>query len=159
MARKNSPQNRNEPEVEMLADRLHSTAIHLLRLVRVQDARSGVGPAQLSALSVIVFGGPLSLNDLAKAEQVRPPTMSRIVDGLEAAGLARRSANPADRRAIIIEATPKGTSILQKGRSLRVQLLASHLDRLSAGELAEIGRALTAIQKAIVSKAIVSKRE
>ena len=70
-------------EIENLADRLHSTAIHLLRLVRVQDAATGIAPARLSALSVLVFGGPMSLNQLAQAEQVRPPTMSRIVDALE----------------------------------------------------------------------------
>jgi DNA-binding MarR family transcriptional regulator len=149
MPRRTTLRKRNEPEVEMLADRLHSTAIHLLRLVRVQDARSGVGPAQLSALSVIVFVGPLSLNELARAEQVRPPTMSRIVDGLEAGGLARRSANPADRRAIVIEATQKGTSILQKGRKLRVQFLASHLESLSATEREYVAKAVVALQKAL----------
>jgi DNA-binding MarR family transcriptional regulator len=140
----------NQSDIEALSDRLHSTAIHLLRLVRVQDARSGIGPAQLSALSVIVFGGPASLKDLARAEQVRPPTMSRIVDGLEAAGLARRRIHPDDRRAIIIEATEKGTGILQKGRKRRVAFLARHLDRLSAAELNEIRRALYAIHNAIV---------
>ena len=82
---------RKASTTEDLADRLHSAAIHLLRLVRVQDAATGVAPARLSALSVIVFGGPVSLNDLARAEQVRPPTMSRIVDALEAEGLARRT--------------------------------------------------------------------
>ena len=136
-------------EIEALADRLHSTAIHLLRLVRVQDARTGVGPAQLSALSVIVFGGPASLKDLARAEQVRPPTMSRIVDGLEAAGLARRRAHPDDRRAVMIEATEKGIGILQKGRKLRVQFLASHLAALSSAERAHIERAVLALQKAM----------
>lgn len=138
-----------EPEVEALADRLHSTAIHLLRLVRVQDARTGIGPAQLSALSVIVFGGPASLNDLARAEQVRPPTMSRIVDGLEATGLAKRRANPKDRRAVRIEATEKGTGILQKGRKLRVQFLASHLSGLTVAEREQIARALVALQKVL----------
>src|SRR5215813_15573104 len=101
---------------EDLADQLHSAAIHLLRLVRVQDTASGLGPARLSALSVIVFGGPASLNHLARAEQVRPPTMSRIVDALEAEGLARRRANPQDRRAVLIAATEKGIKILQEGR-------------------------------------------
>jgi DNA-binding MarR family transcriptional regulator len=92
---------RNElTSAEALADRLHSTVIHLLRLVRVQDAATRVAPARLSALSVIVFGGPVSLNDLARAEQVRPPRMSRIVDALEAEGLAQRNVNPADRRAV-----------------------------------------------------------
>src|SRR4249920_3993420 len=61
-----------------LADQLHSAAIHLLRRLRVRDRESGVGPAQLSALSVLVLGGgPRSLGELAEAEQVRPPTMSR----------------------------------------------------------------------------------
>src|SRR5512147_1233653 len=97
---------------EALADRLHSAAIHLMRLVRVQDAAAGIGPAQLSALSVLVFGGPLSLNQLARAEQVKPPTMSRIVDALEKAGLARRRENPSDRRAVVLESTEKGASLL-----------------------------------------------
>src|SRR5215475_2178440 len=66
-----------------IGDRLHSAAIHLLRRLRVRDLESGVGPAQLSALSVLVFGGPRSLGELANAEQVRAPTMSRIVNGLE----------------------------------------------------------------------------
>src|SRR5260221_9068413 len=134
---------------EDLADRLHSTAIHLLRLVRVEDAATGIGPARLSALSVIVFGGPMSLNDLARAEQVRPPTMSRIVDALEAAGLARRRTNQRDRRAVVIEATEKGAQILKQGRKRRVKFLASYLRRLSAAERKEIDRAVTAIQKAM----------
>jgi len=134
---------------EDLADRLHSTAIHLLRLVRVEDAATGIGPARLSALSVIVFGGPVSLNDLARAEQVRPPTMSRIVDALEAAGLARRRTNQRDRRAVVIEATEKGAQILKQGRKRRVKFLASYLRRLSAAERKEIDRAVQAIQKAM----------
>src|SRR5215467_3653638 len=69
-------------ELEAIADRLHSTAIHLLRRVRKQDVATGEGPARLSALSVLVFGGPKTLKELAAAEQVKPPTMSRIVAGL-----------------------------------------------------------------------------
>src|SRR5258708_38447626 len=79
-------------KTEELADHLHSTAIRLLRLVRVQDAASGISPARLSALSVIVFGGPVSLNDLARAEPVRPPTASRIGGALATEGLARHHA-------------------------------------------------------------------
>jgi DNA-binding MarR family transcriptional regulator len=137
---------------EDLADRLHSAAIHLLRLVRGQDAATGIGPARLSALSVIVFGGPVSLNDLARAEQVRPPTMSRIVDALEAEGLARRRTNQQDRRAVQIQATEKGAQILQQGRRRRVKLLAAHLSRLSPTERKDIGRALEAIQNALRQK-------
>ncbi len=140
------------PTLEELADRLHSTAIHLLRLVRGQDTASSIGPAQLSALSVIVFGGPISLNNLANAEQVRPPTMSRIVDALETGGLARRRANQQDRRAVLIEATEKGAQILKQGRKRRVRFLAAQLRELNAAELKAIAGAVQAIQKAMKRK-------
>jgi DNA-binding MarR family transcriptional regulator len=117
--------------------------------VRVEDAASGIGPARLSALSVVVFGGPISLNDLARAEQVRPPTMSRIVDALERAGLARKTVNEKDRRAVVIEATSKGAHVLQQGRRRRVRALAKSLSRLKGAERAEIERAVQAIQKAL----------
>jgi DNA-binding MarR family transcriptional regulator len=136
--------------IEELADRLHSMSIHLLRLVRAQDAVAGIGPARLSALSVIVFGGPVSLNDLARAEQVRPPTMSRIVDALEAEGLARRRTNQSDRRALLIEATPRGATMLKQGRKRRVKFLAAHLRRLSGAELKQIEAAVRAVQKAMM---------
>src|SRR3989442_10511210 len=96
------------------ADRLHSAAIHLLRRLRVRDRESGVGPAQLSALSVLVFGGPRSLGELADAEQVRPPTMSRIVAGLERAGLVKRRKTE-DGRRVRLEASARGKKILQEG--------------------------------------------
>jgi len=134
-------------KIEDLADRLHSTAIHLLRRVRVEDAATGIAPARLSALSVLVFGGAMSLNDLARAEQVRPPTMSRIVDALESEGLARRTVNPQDRRAVVIEATEKGTAILWQGRKRRVKFLAKRLSHLSEAERRQIESAVQAIQK------------
>lgn len=137
------------PKAEELADQLHSTAIHLLRQVRAVDAATGIAPARLSALSVLVFGGPISLNGLAKAEQVRPPTMSRVVDALEAEGLARRRTNDRDRRAVVIEATEKGTAILWQGRKRRVKFLAKRLEHLSRAELQQIDYAVKAIQKAM----------
>jgi len=139
-----TPGNRQE-----IADRLHSAAIHLLRRVRVQDAASGISPARLSALSVIVFAGPVSLQDLARAEQVRPPTMSRIVDALQAAGLARRNVNAQDRRAVLIEATPRGAAMLKAGRRRRVKFLAAQLARLSAAQLAELDHSLRALQEVL----------
>jgi len=136
-------------KIEELADRLHSTAIHLLRQVRVQDAATGLAPARLSALSVLVFGGAMSLNELARAEQVRPPTMSRIVDALESEDLVRRTVNEQDRRAVVLEATEKGTAILWQGRKRRVKFLAGHLSSLSTEERKKIEDAIKAIQKAM----------
>ena len=134
-------------ETEDLADRLHSAAIRLLRLLRVEDATTAIAPARLSALSVIVFAGPLSLRALARAEQVRPPTMSRIVDALEAAGLAHRQVDPRDRRAVLIAVSEKGAAVLKQARRRRVKLLASYLSRLEDSELSAIHHALHAIQK------------
>ena len=136
-------------KVEDLADRLHSTAIHLLRQVRAEDAATGIAPARLSALSVLVFGGAMSLNDLARAEQVRPPTMSRIIDALESESLVRRTVNPHDRRAVVIEATEKGTAILWQGRKRRVKFLAKRLSRLTEAERKQIESAVPSIQKAM----------
>ena len=141
-----------KPSTEEIADQLHSVAIRLLRLVRVQDSASGIAPARLSALSVIVFGGPVSLRDLAKAEQVRPPTMSRIVDALEAQGLARRRIDQRDRRGVLIAATKKGTALLMKGRQRRVKFLASYLSSLDRVELAHIGNAIRGIRKVLESR-------
>lgn len=130
------------------ADRLHSAAIHLLRRLRVRDRESGVGPAQLSALSVLVFGGARSLGELADAEQVRPPTMSRIVAGLERAGLVRRHATE-DGRRVRLEASPKGTRILQEGRKRRVESLAKALGTLSKDDQQRLAELTELLQQVI----------
>ena len=131
-----------------IADRLHSAAIHLLRRLRVRDRESGIGPAQLSALSVLVFGGPRSLGELADAEQVRPPTMSHIVAGLERAGLVRRRATE-DARRVRLEATAKGTKILQAGRKRRVESLAQAVSALPEKELQQLGEFTAVLQQVI----------
>ncbi len=136
-------------EAYRVADLLHSAAIQLLRTVRARDQSTGIGPAQLSALSVLVFGGSRSLKELAQAEQVRPPTMSRIVTGLVKAGLVRRKATD-DRRRLRLEATAKGTKILQEGRQRRVELLAQSLELLSTKQLQEATSLAQFVQMLIV---------
>src|SRR6266849_4953885 len=131
-----------------IADRLHSAAIHLLRRLRVRDRESGVGPAQLSALSVLVFGGPRSLGELADAEQVRPPTMSRIVAGLERAGLVKRRKTE-DGRRVRLEASARGTKILQEGRKRRVESLAKALYLLSERQQKQLAELVELLQRVI----------
>ena len=97
-----------QPASIELADRLHSAAIHVLRRVAREDTASGLGGPALSALSVIVFGGPITLGKLAEAERVRPPTMTRTVQGLEAGGLVRREQDVNDKRIVHVHATPTG---------------------------------------------------
>ncbi len=125
----------------VVADRLHSAAIHLLRRVRKADTASGVGPAQLSALSVLVFGGARTLGELARAEQVRPPTMTRIVAGLQRTGLVRCERDANDRRVVRVCATSKGVQVMQAGRRRRIELLAARLRRLTPRSRALLGRA------------------
>jgi DNA-binding MarR family transcriptional regulator len=140
-----SPTPRNpmsaKADLERLSRTLHSAALHLLRDLRTQDSASGIGPAQLSALSVIVFGGPRSLHELAHAEQVQPPTMSKIVDALVQQGLARREVNTSDRRSITIFPTPKGTQLMKEGRDRREKRLIEMLRRLGQDEIRDLQRA------------------
>jgi DNA-binding MarR family transcriptional regulator len=132
-----------------LADRLHSAAIHLLRRVRRQDAALGEGPARLSALSVLVFGGPTTLGGLANAEQVKPPTMSRIVAGLARSRLVVVTTDPGDARRMHIRATGEGRKLLLKGRQLRVESFAAQLQRLGQGDLAKLEDGVAVLRKVL----------
>lgn len=136
-----------EPDVLVVADRLHSAAIHLLRRLRRQDVATGEGPARLSALSVLVFGGPKTLGELAAAEQVKPPTMSRIVAGLIRSRLAEIRTDPKDRRCKHIRPTAKGKKLLHKGRDLRITYLASHLENLAPPELSQLAVAVEILNR------------
>ncbi len=137
--------------LEEVSRKLHSAALHLMRYVRTQDTALGVGPSQLSALSVVVFGGPRSLNELAKAEQVRPPTMSRIVDALVKGGLVKREVNKSDRRAITITPTGKGTRLMHEGKSRREKQLITLLKNLEPSDLEHVDRASEILTKALRS--------
>jgi DNA-binding MarR family transcriptional regulator len=128
------------------ADRLHSAAIHLLRRVRQQDASAGIGPAQLSALSVLVFAGPKTLGELAAAEQIKPPTMSRIVAGLKRSRLAEITHDRHDARRLCIRATAKGARLLQQGRQRRIAYLAAHLDSLTSREVSQLDAAARTLE-------------
>src|SRR5260370_36905965 len=129
------------------ADQLASAAILLLRRVRKQVAASGIGPAQLSALSVLVFAGPQTLGSLAAAEQIKPPTMSRIVAALKRGRLVDITRDTHDARRMHIRATPRGTRLLQQGRRRRIEYLAAHLDSLTSKELAQLGAAAEILEK------------
>ena len=115
-----------------IADGVHAAAIRLLRRLRRTDSASGLSGPKSSALSVLVFGGPQTLKDLAAAEQVRAPTMSRLVAELEATGLATKKEDEVDRRGVRIAATAKGKALLEAGRERRLQVLTSQIEALSS---------------------------
>lgn len=125
-----------------VADRLHSVVIHMLRALRTEDESSGLSPARLSALSVVVFGGPIRLSALAAAEGVQPPTMSRLAGALEDDGLIARSADPEDGRSMLLKATDAGRDLLLAARSRRLDRLVETLADLDDSSWLDLERSV-----------------
>jgi DNA-binding MarR family transcriptional regulator len=134
-------------DVNPVADRLHSAAIHLLRRLRRQDDAMGLTPARASALSIMVFGGPVTIGSLAKAEQVSAPTVTRLIVGMERDGLVRRDADERDGRVVWLHPTAKGTKLLHGGRRRRVAALATELAALSAADRETLAAAADIIER------------
>lgn len=135
--------------VHRAADRIHAQAIRLLRRLRREDAATGLSPARASALSVLVFGGPSSLGELAAAEQVTAPTMSRVVTALVADGLVAREGDPDDRRAVRLRATARGVRLLQQGRERRLRAFAALLSGLDDAELDTLARSADLLERVL----------
>src|ERR1700741_4010558 len=129
------------PSARVVADRLHSAAIHLLRRLRVEDKAMGLTAPRASALSVLVFRGPITMSALAEAEQVRRPTITRLIDGLERRGLVGRVNDPAGGRVQLVAATAAGKRLLQKGRARRVARLTQGVAQLSEDDQQVLARA------------------
>ena len=134
---------------ERTADRLHSAAIHLLRRLRREDARTGLSAPRLSALSVVVFSGPLTLGELANAEQVRPPTMTRLVSALEEEGLVTREPDASDGRLTRIRPTARGRTLLMRGRARRVAALSAEVRALTDADRVVVERAVEILEGVI----------
>lgn len=132
-----------------LAARLASLSTILQRDLGRADAGDGLTRARLSALSLLVLGGPRTLGDLAAAEHVRPPTMTRLIHAMEADGLVVREPHPTDGRSIIIRATAGGEGLLGHGRAQQIASLAGAIadlddvDRVRLADAADLlGRVL-----------------
>ena len=132
-----------------LADRWHSLAIHLLRRLRREDTATSLTGPRLSALSVIVFGGPVTFGELAAAEQVKPPTMTRLVSALEDAGLVRRESDKNDKRIVRLRATTKGEQLLHAGRARRVKSLAEPIAELTAADRITLTKAADILARVV----------
>jgi DNA-binding MarR family transcriptional regulator len=135
-----------------IADRLHSAAIHLLRRLRKQDDAMGLTPARASALSIMVFGGPVTIGSLARAEQVSAPTVTRLILGMERDGLVRREDDARDGRVVWLHPTAKGTRLLHDGRRRRVATLAQELAALSASERDTLAAAADIIERMLAGE-------
>ncbi len=136
-----------------LADRLHSASIHVLRYLRTEDDALGLSAPKLSALSVLVFRGPLTMGELARAEQVTPATISRLVSELERLGLVSRVTDRADARVRRVSPTPQGVALLKEGRRRRVARLATAVHALGADERATLERAADLLEEMVSARA------
>jgi DNA-binding MarR family transcriptional regulator len=118
-----------------LAARLRLAVTRLARKLR-QEAEPGITPSMLAALSSLDRHGDLTMRDLCTAEQVQPPTMTRIVAALVDAGLVTRTPDPSDGRVAWVRLTPAGAKLLDRSRRRKEAYLARALGRLDAREIA-----------------------
>jgi len=131
-----------------LASQLRFAVMRLSRRLR-QHAPDDITPSQLSALSVIVRDNRLTLSQLAEAERVQPPTVTRVVDLLEQKGLATRVPSEQDRRVAFVEPTAEGRALVETIRRRRDAYLAGRLRTFSPGERALLERAAGLLERLI----------
>jgi DNA-binding MarR family transcriptional regulator len=137
--------------VDAVADALHTAAIHLLRRLRMLDEALGTSAPRFSALSVLIAAGPLRIGELARAEQVEAPTMTRLIDGLARDGYVERTDDPDDARAIVVRPTDAGVHALTEERLRRVEAFAAFVGSLPARELAVLGRGVDVLERALAA--------
>ena len=140
------PAGLTDDETTRTANLLHSAALRLIRRARADDTGMDLDSPRASALSVIVFGGPLPVSRLAKLEQVSPPAITKTVTALEAAGLVRRRQSAEDRRVVLVEATAAGRVLLERGRAARVRAVARLISDLSERDRRTLLRAAELIR-------------
>jgi len=132
-----------------VANALNTTSVRALRAARTDDRLTGLTPERLSILSVLVYGGPSTMSALARAEQVSPPAITRIVGALQSEGLVRRATAPHDRRQTVVTVTAAGRHRLERGRRARVERLASALCELDADELRRVADGLALVRRVL----------
>jgi DNA-binding MarR family transcriptional regulator len=135
-------------DADEMTSRLRMVVARLSRRLR-QEANEGATPSQLAALATVERHGPITLGDLAGHERVRPPTMTRIVAGLEETALVRRDIDPTDRRVARVTITSEGSRLLARSRTRKDAFLASLLDELSTEEIAIVEAAIPILERLI----------
>ena len=114
-----------------LANALRPALLKLTRIVRQQRVDRSVTLTELSALGTLLIRGELTAGELAASEQVRPPSMTKVLAGLEERGLVRRVASPTDKRQAILSITDAGRALLDEERQARNAWLARRLATLN----------------------------
>jgi DNA-binding MarR family transcriptional regulator len=117
-----------------LAAELRTTVMRLARRLRRMRADNALSLGQLAALGTLDRHGPMTPGELAEHERVQPPSMTRIVKDLEAAGLVERTAHPTDGRQVVVTVTAAGSALLREDRREREAWLAQRLRDLTPAE-------------------------
>jgi DNA-binding MarR family transcriptional regulator len=134
------------PDTAELAARLRLAVTRLARRLR-QEAEAGITPSMLSALSSAERQGPVTMRDLCGAEQVQPPTMTRIVAALVAAELVVREADSEDGRVVWVKVTPEGRRLLERSRKRKEAFLARALRGLEPRDVAALETAADVLER------------
>jgi DNA-binding MarR family transcriptional regulator len=138
-------------EVTELAEGLHRTLSKLFSMLRRGDPSGGVAGdltlAQLSILVTLLDKGPIRMTDLAAHERVRTPTTTVAIRRLEKVGLVRRSRDPSDLRAVLVDITPRGRAVHGESLANRRAALAAMLSQLSGSDLNSLMTALAPLER------------
>ena len=132
----------SDPE---LASRLRFALARTARRLR-QEAGTGLSPSLTAALATVERCGPLTPSELADAERVRRPTVTRMLGHLEDEGLITRTPDPADRRSTLIAITPAGAALLAAARTRKDVFLSERLDGLSPADRETLARAAAILE-------------
>jgi DNA-binding MarR family transcriptional regulator len=117
------------------------------RLRQMQDESLGLNPNQLSAMAVLLNSGDQLMGELAAQERVRPPSMTRIVNSLEARGYVVRRPDPRDHRQCLVALTDSGRQVLLANRRRRDEWLAVRIAALDPAEREVLRRAVGVLEK------------
>lgn len=126
---------------------LRAAVLVLARRLRHQQAGDVLSPGEAAVLGKIVRLGPVTPGQLARIEHVQPPSMTRIIDRLEAHGFITRAADPADGRQVLLSASPAGRTFVEESRALRTAWLAAQFDRLDEADREVITAAADALHR------------
>jgi DNA-binding MarR family transcriptional regulator len=124
-----------------LAGQIRRAIVLLWRQARRQ-APSELTIAQLSALATVVRTGPTGVGQLAEAEALPSPAVTRLADKLEEAGLITRRPNPADRRGVLLAATAAGRKLIARREQASNTWLAERLAALPMSDRLALERAV-----------------
>lgn len=113
---------------------------------RIRSDGDGLTLGQLSALSTIARRGPIRPGDIARAERLAPPSVTRLVADLERRGLVAREQDAADRRAFFVTATPDGEAAVLRARAERARAIGALVDQLDDAQRAAVHAALGALE-------------